>query len=345
MLRNKNGRIRSGWKVLAVLGTCLGLKMIIQMVITVPVQSNLIKSGDIILETTEFTERGKKVVGFYSIISLVIQNLIFLLLPLLTWKKVMGRPYRLMGLTSLKKDKSDLIKGIIFGGVAAAVVFLTLLFTKSITVESWQPSFSIGTLGWIGMYLLVGFSEEISMRGFIMSTLRQSKNIVYIICIPAFICGFLHSGTYGIGTMGYCNILLISILFGFMYYKSGNIWMCIGFHSTWYLFQSVIFGLSASGETGNGIISSVYQTDKYLSGGQSGVEGSLITMIVIILCIGIVFLYYKKKGSVDFMGLEPQPQNQESVSVVTSNFGKNVKAKKMSISKIAHKDLSHNKEK
>ena len=32
-----------------------------------------------------------------------------------------------------------------------------------------------------------------------------------------------------------------------MYIKSGNIWMCIGYHFTWNTFQGIIYGMPVSG--------------------------------------------------------------------------------------------------
>lgn len=352
MLRNNEGRIRSGWKILLVLWTCVGLMVILNMIIAIPVQVELVKNGDITLETQQISQRAKSIIEKYSMIMNLVKNLIFIAVPLFVWKKVMRKSWKFIGLNSVRDRKWDLFKGMLGGGILATIIFLGLLLTNGITVESWQPRLSIITLIWIGVHILTGFAQEISMRGFIMSTLRQTKNNVLIIgipiildCIFVFIYRIFKIGSYDIGGIGYLNFIMFSFLCAFMYYKSANIWMGIGFRSIYYIFQSTIFGLSAQGEGRNGILSPIYKSNQSLNGGDYGVESSLLKAIILMISIIVLWIYFKRKEEIDFIGVEPKIEEIEETIIVRSSIGKNTKSKKMSISEIASKNYSNDKEK
>ncbi len=94
------------------------------------------------------------------------------------------------------------------------------------------------------------------------------------------------------------NIALVGIVFGIMTYKSGNLWMAIGYHITWNYFQGNIFNSEVSGSAyGRGLIKSIRVEDNLLNGGAFGIEGGLICTLLLIITIIYFGFFYKKEKS------------------------------------------------
>jgi hypothetical protein len=98
----------------------------------------------------------------------------------------------------------------------------------------------------------------------------------------------------------------------YIYIRSGNIWMCIGYHITWNYFQGYVFGFKVSGTNSQGMLTTVFPKNSILNGGAFGPEGGLFVTIVILLGILFVKLYYKN-SQFDFMAVDLKAVTPESL--------------------------------
>ena len=78
-----------------------------------------------------------------------------------------------------------------------------------------------------------------------------------------------------------------------MYYKSGNVWMCIGFHIAWNLFQSVVYGMPVSGLDVPAFLVSAYPVGNLLNGGGFGIEGGVLTTVAAVSVMAFTLFYYR----------------------------------------------------
>ncbi|MDF2486488.1 MAG: family intrarane metalloprotease protein, partial [Herbinix sp.] len=236
MFKNREGKVRSGWKIAAVLGIFFGSVMVLSIVIGMIASGILMANGDLIVGADAFsytyTDRGQKIMEKINIIMMIMQEAITILIPILAWKISTKRKLSDMGLTPIKANYKELIVGLLFGATSIAVVFAAILLSGQAEVASWTPHFSVTQILYLFIFISVGFAEEILGRGYIMSVLRQTKNVPAIIIISAIIFALLHSANSGIGIVPYVNLTLVGVLFAYMYLKSGNIWMPIGYHIT-----------------------------------------------------------------------------------------------------------------
>lgn len=319
MFKNKEGKVRSGWKIAAVSAAFFLISNIIGAIIGVIYSFILMANGDIDLTTGVINENvSNHMLAQLTLVSTFIGEIVMLLTPIIAWKYLMKRPLSHMGLTSFKKNYKDLLIGLVIGAISLSIVFAILVFTGNASVESWTPRFSADTIIYLGLFILVGLAEEIYGRGFIMSALRQTRNLPVVVIVSSLIFALLHSANSGIGPIPYLNLFLIGILFAYMYIKSGNIWMCIGYHITWNYFQGNVFGFKVSGQDTNGLFSTTYNNNNIFNGGTFGPEGGLFVTIIILFGFLFVKLYYKE-SSFDFIAAEPvavipkQPVNTEPV--------------------------------
>lgn len=305
MFKNKDGKVRSGWKIAAVMGAFLGITLILGSILGAIVGVILVAQGHFDMATMDYTETGHAIINQLNLVSMFIQEVVMIFTPIIAWKYVMKRPLSNMGLTSVKKNWKDLSAGLLFGIVSMAIVFIVLILTNQASVESWRPTLSLDLIIYLLFFILVGFGEEILGRGFIISALRQTKNIPAVLIISSVIFALLHGTNPGIGILPLINLTLIGLLFAYMYLRSGNIWMPIGYHITWNYFQGNIFGFKVSGINANGLLTTSIENNNILNGGAFGPEGGLLVTAIIL--IGFIFVkYYYRKSEYDFLASEPE---------------------------------------
>lgn len=130
--------------------------------------------------------------------------------------------------------------------------------------------------------------------------LRRVGNLPFIVLVPSFIFGLIHLGNNGVTFFSVCNIILAGLLFSYMYIRSGNIWMCIGYHFTWNSFQGLVFGMPVSGINVTGMITTHFTANNFITGGIFGIEGGILTTLVTLL--GFLFVkYYYRNSTYDFI--------------------------------------------
>jgi membrane protease YdiL (CAAX protease family) len=310
MFKNKEGKVRSGWKIAIVMAIFYGSIMVVSMLVGVLVSGILMASGDLQAGANAFsytyTERGQKIMENINMIMMFIQEIITIVLPILAWKISTKRKLSDMGFTPIKSDYKELLAGLIFGILSISVVFAAIILSGQAEITTWTPHFAPSQLLYLLMFIMVGFAEELLSRGYIMSVLRQTKSIAAIMIIPSVIFALLHSFNSGIGAVPYINLTLVGILFSYMYLKSGNIWMPIGYHITWNYFQGNVFGFKVSGTEVEGMLSTSYTKDNILNGGAFGPEGGLFVTVILLIGFVVVNLYYKNK-KFDFLSMDPTP--------------------------------------
>jgi Predicted metal-dependent membrane protease len=320
MFKNRFGQLRSGWKIAIMMGIA-----IIAMILCVAVFGIIISiiampkaTVDGVLDTGKLKDEiiALQNSQLFTIITMAVQEIIFILTPVIIWKFFFKRPLSNMGLTSLKKGAKELLVGLLFGIVSFSFVFVLLIFTGNAKVESWTPQFNINQLIFIPIFIAVGFAEEIFTRGYIMSTLRQTRNLPVIVLVSSAIFALMHGGNKGVSILAFVNLALVGILFAFMYLKSGNIWMCIGYHITWNYFQGYVYGFKVSGTDSSGIITTITKTNNFWNGGAFGPEGGLFVTIIIILGIFFVINYYHN-SKFDFIASEIAIQENGDIPEVT----------------------------
>lgn len=233
------------------------------------------------------------------ILTQVIYDAIMITVPLVAWK-IMKKPWGKIGLRPSPNGYRDGITGLLMGAVGISVIFCLLLLSGNATVASGIPHVSWNFLWWMLTFVMIAFAEELLNRGFLMSMLRWTKRKIWVMLAPAVFFGMLHIFNSNFGVIPMINIVLAGLVIGYMYLKTGSLWMCIGFHFTWNVFQGLIFGMPVSGITVSGLLSTEFSGNNIINGGGFGIEGGLLSTIVLLLTF--VFLaWYFRNSRYDFI--------------------------------------------
>lgn len=306
ILKNKYSEVRSGWKIFLVFLLTYALSFTISLVIGMVLGLAFLTLGDGTLPFESKSIQNILSSDLGLMISTSLSNAIIILSCIVIWKIFDKKKVSGMGLTNLKEGYKEFISGLLFGTIAISIVAIILLLMGNVRLVNSlsKPQLSVALLEGLILFIFVGFGEEILGRAYIMSVLKQTRNKWLVLIISSVIFAILHLGNNGISILAFINLFLVGLLFGYMFMKSKNIWMPIGYHITWNYFQGYIWGFQVSGITTSGLYKIENINNNIINGGLFGPEGGLIVTIVTCIAFYIVYKYYSNNNIDEFIGIE-----------------------------------------
>jgi membrane protease YdiL (CAAX protease family) len=140
-----------------------------------------------------------------------------------------------------------------------------------------------GALSGFG-FIVVALEEEFHYRGYGLYTLTQAIGFWPAAALSSALFGYSHIGNPGENWLGIFNLGAGGLLFCLLLRRSGNLWMPIGFHSSFGWAQSYFYGIPNSGRTLPGhLFSGSSFGPTWLTGGTVGPEGSLLLTLLLVL--------------------------------------------------------------
>nr|WP_312290817.1 type II CAAX endopeptidase family protein [Clostridium chromiireducens] len=302
IFKNTNNQIRSGWKILIVFisffVTTFASSFIFSAlygIIIFIVKPELLSQGDGGAKyiSEQFTSMSSIPGAFISLL----QCLLMIFFVILFWKIWDKRKVADMGLTSIKNSWKDLCIGLLSGAISFSLVAIILLCTKSVEMVNSinKPNFSWGLIIELIIFIFVGINEELFARGYCMTVLKQTKKAYVPIIVSSIIFALMHSLNQGISLIAYLNLFLFGLSMGYVFIKTKNIWISIGYHITWNYFQGDIFGFLVSGISTNSIYNIKTVTPNLINGGSFGPEGGLVVTALLIATIFIIYKYLPER--------------------------------------------------
>jgi uncharacterized protein len=152
-----------------------------------------------------------------------------------------------------------------------------------------------GILYFIG-FILVGFFEEFSFRGYLQATLASGIGFWPAAIALSIAFGALHLGNTGEAALGALSAGSFGLVAAFSVLRTGNIWFAIGEHAAWDWGETYFYGVADSGQLARGhLLNSSFHGPAWLTGGSVGPEGSVFVFVVLILwAVGVHFIFPAK---------------------------------------------------
>ena len=211
-------------------------------------------------------------------------------------EKVEKRPIRTLGFYK-ENFLSNFLKGF---GLGLALFLLTLLGLvalgqyrfESIHLNPYSLVFVIFT---IPFWILQGTAEEVVSRAWLLPQLASRTNLKLAVLISSLFFTLLHMGNSGLTPLSLVNLFLFGVAMALYLLKTDPVWGVAGIHGAWNFAQGNLFGILVSGQSsGTSIMKFTPQGNQdWLSGGSFGIEGSVMTSLVLLLLI--VYLTYQLK--------------------------------------------------
>jgi uncharacterized protein len=133
-------------------------------------------------------------------------------------------------------------------------------------------------------FLLVGFFEEYSFRGYTQFTLASGVGFWPAAGILSGAFGAVHLTNKGEGLIGAASVVMIAMFFCLTLRRTGNLWFAIGLHCSFDWGETFLYSVPNSGNLAEGSLShATIQGARWLTGGTVGPEGSVFCFLVVAL--------------------------------------------------------------
>lgn len=135
---------------------------------------------------------------------------------------------------------------------------------------------------WGAYFLLVGFFEEFTFRGYTQFTLARGIGFWPAALVLSFIFGAIHLNNPGEAWVGALCAGFIGLFFCFTLRRTGSLWFAVGMHASWDWGESYFYSVPDSGGMATGrLLNSGFHGPRWLTGGPVGPEGSVLVFVVI----------------------------------------------------------------
>jgi hypothetical protein len=281
--------LRAGWRLLIYIG------MIFILVWGVGLIAKRVTSGHAMAAPSSDFVR--------AIVQGISELILFGVLLFLAWimSRIEHRSVGLYGLPLQRSAISRFVRGYFLWGFLPLAILLSILralhvfYFGNLSPLNWQI-ISWGAL-WFIFFLLVGLTEEYSLRGYFLYTLADGIGFWPAAIIQAVLFARAHMGNGGETRIGIIATAVFAIFAAATLWRTGNLWLAVGAHAGWDWGQSFFFGVNDSGlkATGHLLNPVLVQGPDWLTGGSVGPEGSALTLILWALMTILFLALYRKQ--------------------------------------------------
>ncbi|MBU0495396.1 MAG: CPBP family intramembrane metalloprotease [Chloroflexi bacterium] len=291
----KDGRLHPLWRVLLYMPAYLAVLLVFAtfaLIVYGIVVSVLGNSGEINhLMAGEITTGAKLAYELASLASIV--PLTWLFRYFLDGQSFVSLGFRRRGCLA------DTVLGVALGFVLMAIIFGVEIAAGWLRVDGLValPTAVVTVLAYLVIYLIVGFIEELSFRGYIFGNLRDGFGPIVAVILASLIFGVAHAGNPNFGPVALFNIALVGMFFCYAYVATNNLWLPIAYHFSWNYCQGTIFSFPVSGISGEGLfITSLTGAPDWITGGNFGPEAGLLGTIAILASFGVVWAWTRMRA-------------------------------------------------
>ncbi|MDK2981216.1 MAG: protease family protein [Chloroflexota bacterium] len=204
----------------------------------------------------------------------------------------------------------DLLAGLGIAAAGMAVVFLLELALGWIRVEglalSALPWDAVLRALWLALLAnaTAAVAEETLFRGFLFTGLKEAWDTAGALLVSAIIFSSVHILANAADGTQWTKLIpmvtLVGVLLGWAYLRTGNLWLPVGLHFAWNLFQDDVFNLNAHNvsDTLIGLQTSA-SGPGWFAGTAFGIEVGAAGVLATLLCALGVWLYTRNRQSED----------------------------------------------
>jgi len=287
----KNPLIKQGW--LRVLLFCIAFG-IITLLVAIPAVLIIagVKKED--LQADPIHVLASQLTGSYLWLMLLLECLISLISVWIFRTFIDKRSFSGLG-WELSGYGTESTTGLFMGPAILGVSALLLMASGHLewTDVIWDPQSLFVSLGLVA---LIAFSEELVFRGYILGNLLGSfPNKWIAMGISALLFAAFHITNPGIDFIAFVNLFLAGLLLGINYVYTKNLWYSVLLHLSWNFFQGPLLGFRISGITLPSLLIAETKGGPMVTGGEFGLEGSVLTMTVSVIAILILAWAFERK--------------------------------------------------
>lgn len=233
---------------------------------------------------------------FFALV--IYSTVLSLILAYIFAKKVLERTNLSLGLVDDNKF-INYAKGILLGFGLLSLIVLILKLGGFAEINKNPNGFNLKLfLIFLPAWLIQGFEEEFLLRGILMNQIAARGNIQAGIIANSMIFSVFHLGNAGFNLMASVNIFLMGLVFSLIFYLEDSLYLVGAAHSFWNMTMANIYGIPVSGNspTKVRIFNTNLKGPEIMSGGNFGLEASIITSFVLALLLIVLIRKIRKKN-------------------------------------------------
>ena len=207
------------------------------------------------------------------------------------------RSFVSLGLKLDKKTGLDLLAGIVITFLLMGFIYLIEYGMGWLTFEgfAWdvEPAsrVTLNLLGVFGLFILVGWNEELLSRGYQLQNLADGLNLTWGVIISSSVFDLLHLGNPNATWASVAGIFFAGVFLAYAYVRTGQLWLSIGLHIGWNFFEGAIFGFPVSGLDIYPLTKITVTGPELWTGGAFGPEAGLVVLPALALGAGLIYWY------------------------------------------------------
>jgi uncharacterized protein len=227
---------------------------------------------------------------------------LLLLFVWVRWKE--GRSPATLGFQTPRAGRS-----IGFGTVLALLMFSVPVFLNVVSGHmhfvahdgAWVRSSQLGAV----LLLLIAFTiqgstEEVFARGYLLQAMNRKWGLTAAILAQSLFFTALHLTNPGaLRVLPIVNLILVAVFLGLWAVRDGGLVAVCAWHAVWNWTQGNVFGIRVSGTEPSNSLLTVRESsgaNSLLTGGDSGVEGSMLVTFVLAIGIVIAFRSWRRRS-------------------------------------------------
>jgi membrane protease YdiL (CAAX protease family) len=246
---------------------------------------------------------GKPPGEMTPVIRVLVQELVFVIpavLAALLMTRIERRPMTSYGLSVGTGQELKMLPGIVWGvGMMTSLMLLIRVFGGvrfdglaihgRVLVES-MVLYGIG-------FLLVGFFEEFTFRGYMQQALGERIGFWPAAGILSALFGIIHLGNGGESWVGALMAALFGIVSCLALERTGGLWLSIGMHAGFDYAETLIYGVPDGGfPAKNALMNAVLHGPNWLTGGSVGPEASTMAFVMLAAAFALMWMIYPRRA-------------------------------------------------
>jgi membrane protease YdiL (CAAX protease family) len=192
------------------------------------------------------------------------------------------------------------LQGVALGTVMLAFVSLVPVAFghQQLRVSTDAPLEIAATFLWGGLACVwIAISEELWLRGFVLRQLHAARGRWVAAAVTGFIFGVMHIANLGTTGLAIFNVALVGVWLAFTVFRTGSLWLAVGFHFIWDLLQLSFWGEPMSGTASRAsVLVHLPSNDVLWTGGDFGPEAGLPNTVMLVAMILLFALWPERRA-------------------------------------------------
>lgn len=181
-------------------------------------------------------------------------------------------------------------------GAALVATVIGVLYLGGFYHPGMVNPLSLAIVAPLAEMIMVGVLEELIFRGVLFRITEQALGSTAALLISAALFGLAHMGGEGFGAVAIAATVLAGAMLSAAYMLTGRLWLCIGIHVAWNYTLGAVFSIAVSSHASHGLIDASLSGPDWITGGVYGLEGSVVTLLVIGTTAALLLWKSARKG-------------------------------------------------